>query len=197
MICKECGTSIDGLPDYLVLHQRRCRSCYARHQRKYNSAYRRRKNPSLVRVDFERAHPPAVDAVTAAYLAGFFDGEGSIGLYQHRSVRTRYVIVVQVGNLHRPTVDLFMALFGGHLGVRRKPGYRDLWGWKLSGFRALNALRVMLPYLRQKRPQADVALTYRAMPGIRWSDDRESEMMSIKSELKRLRLSIGEVGSAR
>lgn len=99
----------------------------------------------------------------AAYAAGFFDGEGSIGVYQDtRSLASgertkRHEFYLQFGNNNLEVVEWIRSLF--EVGrVRRLPGTRcHLFEVRKTDHIAI-VLSALLPYLRVKRPQALVAL---------------------------------------
>lgn len=94
-----------------------------------------------------------VDAVTLAYLAGLFDGEGCVGWansYKHK----RSTLRVSVVNTNRDLCEAFQRVFGGSVCLSYPAGYRPNWAaayqWMLTG-EAIHAFREALtPYLRQK-----------------------------------------------
>jgi hypothetical protein len=102
-----------------------------------------------------------------AYFAGFFDGEGSITVTQHRPhgrVANTYVHIV-IGQVDPTPLLRFQALFGGTMrlvpGSDRGPIRRSAcWNLRLDRRPAVRALRAMRPYLIVKRAQADLALAF-------------------------------------
>jgi hypothetical protein len=91
-----------------------------------------------------------------AYLAGFFDADGSVGLHlkDHRAH-----VRIQVAGIHHGSIQAFRDAFGGGaLHLEHKPRCRPLWRWTASGSPARDALRQLLPYLTVKGPQAEAAL---------------------------------------
>jgi len=51
--------------------------------------------------------------------------------------------------------------FGGYLYLRHRiPGRRKLWSWQLRSKQARDLLELLLPYLRIKRFEAEVALQF-------------------------------------
>lgn len=102
------------------------------------------------------------DRATVAYLAGFFDGEGSIGVYRNGGAGLRTVLTV-VNNQSGP-IDLFHRTFGG---ARDTEQAQPRWGRRhvpqrvrLQGLGAGRALAAMLPFLTAKRGQAQLALQF-------------------------------------
>jgi hypothetical protein len=101
-----------------------------------------------------------------AYLAGFMDGEGTIGM--RRVVRPRntsgysYEPYVSCGNTDPSIVTWLSEIFGGQVrkravtrGRNHKPWF---YHWQVKSRSATAVCRVLLPYLRMKRPQAELLL---------------------------------------
>src|SRR5712671_4828910 len=92
--------------------------------------------------------------VLLAYLAGIFDGEGSVGFYsggKGRISRT-YVFTMEVKMTYKPIIDLFYETFGGSVGFRKKykSHYKDQWRWRVVGPKARDTFMQLKPYLRLK-----------------------------------------------
>lgn len=96
---------------------------------------------------------------TLAYLAGFFDGEGSITIV----VRSLRVNIAQVNP--RPLMML-RNRFGGQIAfVKRSdknPRHRDIHVLNITSYLAAEMLRQLRPYLIVKADQADLAIEYQA-----------------------------------
>jgi hypothetical protein len=112
-----------------------------------------------------------MDCATRSYLAGFFDGEGCIGIYrQNGSKNSRYLSghsgpswcrQVSVANCHRDSLVPFKNSFGGQIRVmRRATGNRQqIYSWQIKSRKAiLYMLRVLLPRLHQKQAQAKIMI---------------------------------------
>ena len=111
-----------------------------------------------------------------AYLAGLFDGEGSITISK-RSARSKsgryipyYVLVVCLVNTHLPTILTFAEMFrSGNRRVypttyAKKPrteNGRPCYTWNVASEVAENFLRCVHPYLRIKKEEADLAFEFR------------------------------------
>ena len=102
-----------------------------------------------------------------AYLAGFFDGEGSIMLIPSTSVNRgpgRYRLTLAVSNTVEHSVVRYAITFGGSVlpiaakNARCKSSYR----WMITSAGAERALMAMLPFLKVKKDQAQVALDFRS-----------------------------------
>lgn len=99
----------------------------------------------------------------AAYLAGIVDGEGSIMAYsEHRHNRQYSSVIARlvISNTDKPLLVWLTYLLQDGRIEERKPHNRERTQYtlRLSGLRCAPAIRVMLPYLRIKQPQALLVL---------------------------------------
>lgn len=91
-----------------------------------------------------------------AYLAGYFDGEGCI------SDSGYFRLAVVSGDLS--SIELFQTTFGGRIvkvPMRSSPqrvARVQTYGWYAGGTSCLEPLRVLLPYLRAKKTEAETIL---------------------------------------
>ena len=103
-------------------------------------------------------------ATTAAYLAGLIDGEGHVTL--SRNVRPDgrpdyYSPQLVIGMTDLDTIMwLHEVVRGTWRWPHPKPGQKDVWGWQVTGMRAIEVIRQVHPYLRTKRRQADLLLEF-------------------------------------
>jgi hypothetical protein len=106
------------------------------------------------------------------YMAGLFDGEGSVGIYQHGKPTARrkvaqFMLIVQLSGTHEPMMQWVHRTFGGN--IRREhdkpttnPKWSMAWRWKTNSQHAGLFLSSIYPYLKAKRSQVRVALTFQA-----------------------------------
>lgn len=117
-----------------------------------------------------------------AYLAGIVDGEGSITITVSRQPRFGYItrrhrLLFQVSNCDRRLMDWLVLTFGGNtsLTAADRKGRRG-WHWTSKQSSAGAILTDLLPYLKLKRRQAEVALAFlagwKARGGTRVSDEQ-------------------------
>ena len=95
-----------------------------------------------------------------AWAAGFFDGEGCVGVYHNQG---RYVLSVSVSQGRREPLEILLAMFGGSIQRDYRPGGyngKGTYSWRISGNKAAKALKAMLPFLVVKLAQAEVALEF-------------------------------------
>ena len=102
------------------------------------------------------------DALELAYLAGIFDGEGSVSILRCKrgDHRASYSLRVSVANTHLPTLDTLKEMFGGGISQKDKTHQRDCWSWYCGGKVAARCLRTLLPYLRIKVQQAEMGVAF-------------------------------------
>jgi len=118
-----------------------------------------------------------------AYIAGYFDGEGSVGLYPKKSGFALKVTIAQ----RKPEVLLWMhSLFGGAFvsidRVERNNQYYEL---RLEGpALALPLLRIVAPYVREKKEQVTVVIEHYTNIGDKTLEDKNN-VVSLLKELKR------------
>jgi hypothetical protein len=117
-----------------------------------------------------------------AYAAGIVDGEGTIGVTEvspshepgdrkrrRKSPSFRAYIGVVMCDPEIPT--LMAELFGGtvHTYPARKVGHSPQTHWRIAGERAASACESLLPYLRLKRPQAQLVIDFMSDPRCRFA----------------------------
>lgn len=106
-------------------------------------------------------------AIEAAYMAGFFDGEGSLGMYIAAGSRKKHYHYsrAQVGNTDREVVQRLHDLYGGSLITRNVsnkalPTALPVHVWLVTGERCNQFLTDIVPFLRQKKYKAQRLLEY-------------------------------------
>jgi hypothetical protein len=102
----------------------------------------------------------SLDRETLAYLAGVVDGEGSFGAY--KDPRSECIFTsCKVEMNHKPTCEAFRAEFGGSVLPRRHIGHRACWAWRVYGCSLDAFLDRISPFLRLKRPEAELMREFR------------------------------------
>lgn len=114
---------------------------------------------------------PQIDPCILAYLAGIVDGEGCIGIYGNygRWISSRgkrkaiYRLDVKVGMSDPEPIVLLRQVFAGSIHTRKQlpqGGRRPFYTWCVSQRKAKYALSLLIPYLRAKKAQAELALEF-------------------------------------
>lgn len=134
-----------------------------------------------------------MDKITLSYIAGFFDGEGSINISarKRKHFSLSHTLVISIGQKDGKTLDWIKDNLGGNIHqVKRDNSFM----WYCSNRKAEKFLRQIYPYLKYKKPQAELALKF--------YDDRELKQItpilqieldrreSIRQELKSLHKTI-------
>lgn len=92
-----------------------------------------------------------------AYIAGFFDGEGSLGIRKQwvrkdRACRKSHGAYITLSQKVRGPLEFVMATLGGTIYFNQ--GSR-IWTWQQSGIgQVTKVLKILLPYLIVKEQQA-------------------------------------------
>jgi len=124
--------------------------------------------------------------VLLAYCAGVIDSDGTIGVkrstYQVRVVKDSTQPIfserIAVRQVELEAIELLHSLFGGYLRIGEPPSAkkgRPLNMWMVTDKQAAECLRLLLPYLRIKRKQAENCLRLR----------------ELKEESKKARIAVG------
>ena len=109
-----------------------------------------------------------------AYAAGFFDGEGTIGINAQKPnekngrTLTMYSLKIDIRNTNKEVLVWFKKNFNGNIkyysieqlrGSTYNSG-KPQWRWNISSNQAKDFLEAILPYLIVKRKQAELAITF-------------------------------------
>jgi hypothetical protein len=102
-----------------------------------------------------------------AYLAGLFDGEGSINIFKQPNKKDRinpcYFLEISIGNTHKGVLKWVSENFGGRLAHNAEQYTRRnhrTWRWRASSNEACAVLMILLPYLVVKKEQAELAIEF-------------------------------------
>lgn len=129
-----------------------------------------------------------------AYVAGIVDGEGYIGISadhrnRYNSNRPCWRLRVSVTNTNEWLMQYLKFSFGGSISIKGGKGNKKpCYDWVLNRGHAAEFLKLILPYLRLKRPQAELAIKFQSnisKSTRRLTDEqfaiREAEMLLMKS----------------
>lgn len=111
--------------------------------------------PTLI--DSEAEMPTRAKEVQYAWAAGFIDGDGFISIERSRESLTAKIEATQA--IEDPLLIL-RDLFGGTLTVKTNK-YGKYLCWRVRGDNAEMALKAMLPYLVNKRRQAEIVIEFK------------------------------------
>lgn len=131
-------------------------------------------------------------SIELAYIAGFFDGEGSITIHENfapspRGKSPNHTLQVAIGNTDKRVVEWIHAHFGGSLTMRKttKPNHRDVMQWIIRSNGASQFLEAILPFLRMKIEQAKIGLSFQNEKGNYRRERLTQEMIDFREEKRR------------
>jgi len=94
------------------------------------------------------------------YLAGIIDGEGCITISYVPSKRGGYRLALRVSMYNTAALKLFVVTFGGYVQALSKASGKPEKLVRAEGQKAGSIIRELLPFLRVKQRQAQIALRY-------------------------------------
>lgn len=108
-----------------------------------------------------------MDALNLAYIAGFFDGEGSVTIHQNakpspRGKNPNHTLQVSIGNTDPRVLVRVHEEFGGGFCYRKriKANHRKIAQWQARSRSALAFLEAIQPYIEMKCDQVAVAIAF-------------------------------------
>ena len=108
-----------------------------------------------------------LSAEDLAYIAGFFDGEGSVTIHENgrpspRGISPNHTLQASIGNTDPIVLRWIHENFGGSLTYRKtkRENSRNIAQWAIRARSALPFLEAIRPYIRMKGQQIDVAIEY-------------------------------------
>ena len=109
------------------------------------------------------------DDLYLAYMAGFFDADGSAGIYAggNRGRTLRVQITQLVSPESSILLDAASLRWGGCRSVMSFKNKREAYNWQANGVNGHGMLIELLPHLKIKRAQAELA--------IEWWEGREPQ----------------------
>jgi len=100
--------------------------------------------------------------LTAAYIAGFIDGEGYFGILKNRC-RTGgrredyYTAVLKIGNTDKDIIYWLKNSFGGTIWIRDADDtHKTVYQWTLETKKLVPFIDKIYPYLKIKKKQAEL-----------------------------------------
>jgi hypothetical protein len=131
-----------------------------------------------------------VKEIDIAYCAGLFDGEGSVSLSIHNNNKTRKdglprnspMLLLQLSSCDRSVLDWFFDIWQvGHVIISyrpKRPEHNVNYSWRVQGQKALLVLKTMLPFLKIKKKQAELAIEYMTKDRLHGKKIGVEEMMA-------------------
>lgn len=100
-----------------------------------------------------------MENISLSYLAGFFDGEGCISILKRKkgNWNVSHFLRVSIGQKDGETLDWIKDNFGGNVYLIKIDGS---YVWALSDHQAYEFTKIICPFLRYKKPQAELAIRF-------------------------------------
>ena len=102
-----------------------------------------------------------------AYFAGLFDGEGCVQIAHHKPQRGKrteqHTLRCSVNMVNKDCVNSFLVFRGSMCQKTRdkgNPKWQPQWTWSISSNQALVFLETLLPFIRLKREQFELAIEF-------------------------------------
>lgn len=136
------------------------------------------------------------------YFAGFFDGEGSCGIYDSAKRKQTVFRVSLCNNDPRPLAEA-KSRFGGVVRSRfrrQRNETKNNYEWYIYGKNAERFLQAIRPFVLVKGEQIDVFLTARKLlcgSGNRMSDDAKLAIQEAEVLLKQMKRTIPVEGDCK
>lgn len=89
--------------------------------------------------------------LTLAYLAGLFDGEGTVTLSKRKSSDQYRTPTLSLTSTTRVLVDLCGDQFGGWIVTKKtyRDHHKEAWSWYISGDKALEAIASFIHFIHE------------------------------------------------
>ena len=121
-------------------------------------------------------------------MAGFFDGEGYVGILKRKrkNWNFEYFIQISIGQMDGAVMDWVVENFGGHLHLVKRDGS---YYWIASNKEAYRILKLITPFLIYKKLQAELAIKFYENRDLKRPIPKEEleRRETIYTELKRLK----------
>lgn len=118
-----------------------------------------------------------------AYIAGLFDGEGSVVIgvsTRKRLDGTTYPdhwLQIGITNTNRDILEWLLDKVGGHISTNSRTDHqKKCWAWRVMSKEAREFLVNILPYLHIKKKQAELGILFQDNKS--YSADRKARMLT-------------------
>lgn len=95
-----------------------------------------------------------------AYIAGFFDGEGCVRIKRANQGGNSYYVTATITNSNKEILEYIKDIFGGKVRKAEKKANKTIYHYELSSSEAVDMLKILIGFLREKRTQAELAIKF-------------------------------------
>lgn len=99
------------------------------------------------------------DQLKYAYLAGLFDGEGTVTLSRENSGIYKSP-VLSMSSTSFNLLEMCKTTFGGHISKQKvyKDHHKQSWSWKVRNNPAITAAELLLPFIQEPEKKRRITL---------------------------------------
>jgi hypothetical protein len=115
---------------------------------------------SYDKISFHKRIAFMEDQYKYAYLAGLFDGEGTVTLSKNNSSDRFRIPVISISSTTLNLLELCKSTFGGFISTQKvyKEHYKQSWSWKVNYDAAINAAILLIPYIQEPQKKRRLQL---------------------------------------
>lgn len=132
-----------------------------------------------------------MDAITAAYIAGLMDGEGCFRLDRFKTLRSpigyQYRPIVEIAMCDRETIEFVARATDRHIQQKPIKSGRTVYLLVWRNNPACELIRILLPYLRGKKEQAELCLRYQEITPGRGRTYRPGDAVTLEALFLQIR----------
>lgn len=115
---------------------------------------------------YEPTFPHLAD-IEKAYIAGLFDGEGcihiSLNKLSSRAKHRYHKLEIIIANTNKEILHYLFSTFGGRITQNSiRKNQQTCFSWRMSTKEACAFLKIIYPYLKIKKQQADIAIHFQS-----------------------------------
>lgn len=127
--------------------------------------------------------------LTKEYIAGFFDGEGSITITKPCKSTPTHNLYINIGQTRRDILEEIKKLYGGYISIDKRdnfPNRNIFYQLNLKSKIAERFLRDIYPYIQIKKLEIDIAFQFRETQRIHRGRNHPltKEIISIRENLR-------------
>lgn len=121
-----------------------------------------------------------------AYIAGFFDGEGCVRL------KNANYVIAHITNSNQKILMEVQDLFGGQIRKQERTPNKTIFNWYITSAEAVDFLRTLSPFLKEKGAQAMLAIKFHENKG-KLSKEEKQSYERVMTEMKKQQEIIGNI----
>lgn len=128
------------------------------------------------------------------YYAGYFDGEGCIRIQVNKNnslTMPQHILFCSISSNNKDICESYKLSFGGSvIEAHYKKAGKTFWQWHIASNKAKSFLHTLEPFLKQKRHEALIAVSFqqnRGALGFAQREDVRRQLHVLKNNNKELK----------